>query len=98
MNAEKVTRGKKKKKIIAHYVFPMPPTPSLPPLLLTENDIDDEGNATGKEGALRDRHTGVLQITRDVGPSCSDVCVHVYGKSGAKMLSQRNSALRLTDP
>lgn len=38
---------------------------------LTEDDIDDEGDAAGQESALRDGHAGVLQVTRDVGPSCN---------------------------
>ena len=31
--------------------------------VLTENDVDDEGDATGQESALGNGHTGVLQVT-----------------------------------
>ena len=38
--------------------------------VLTEEDVDDEGHATGQQCALRDGHTGVLQIPRYISSSC----------------------------
>ncbi len=46
---------------------------------LTEDDVNDEGDATGQKCALGDGHTGVLQVSRDISTSCmTQTIIHKY--------------------